>query len=226
MLMPDDPLRHAPVVAFEHRRRGRRTRPEAAGAPTRAEVAAAMAAAEGMMAISSLERAVSGEGTLGDVGGLSWMVLRTVVPCTSLAIFVNDPSTESMVARFAAGRHSVFFHEARVVSQSGPIGSAAARRRPVLNGDPARDLGGVVTTLDPALLSCATVPLVFDGCLLGVLALYASTREGFTVHHKRLLDLLAPSLAVSVATVVEAPLASAAQPVRTKASHLRLVHRS
>jgi transcriptional regulator with GAF, ATPase, and Fis domain len=224
MSKPEEPLRNALVDLGQTRRSPRLPRGEGSTAPSRAEVATAMAAAEGMMAVTSLERAVSGDATIGDVGALAWLVLRTVVPATSMAIFVSDPANDAVVARYAAGAHTVFLHEIQVQNRAGAVGWTAASRRTLLNADPAKDLGTAAATFDPPLLSCAAVPLVYDGCLLGVLALYASIEGTFTSHHQRLLELLAPSLAVSVATVVEAPQPVCPAPTtRTRPTHLRLV---
>jgi GAF domain-containing protein len=193
-------------------------------APSRAEVAAALAAADGMMAMASLERAVSGEATIGDVGALAWLALRAAVPCTSLAVFLHEPASAALVAGFASGAHTAFLHQRRVTGTSGPVGSAAARRQIVLNGDPARDFGAGCASLDPPIASCAAAPLVYDGALLGVLAVYATTAGAFTGHNQRLLDLLAPSLATSLSAVVETPPSVPPAPApRARPTHLRLV---
>jgi GAF domain-containing protein len=60
------------------------------------------------------------------------------------------------------------------------------------------DFGARVADLDPPLLSTLAVPLVHDGALVAVIAVYANSRGAFTDDHARLLDLLAPRLAASV----------------------------
>ena len=67
------------------------------------------------------------------------------------------------------------------------------------------------------------LPLIHEGEICAVLALYASSKHAFTDDHARLLELLAPKLAASLA-VVAAP-ASIAQPrvVRRPPRALRLV---
>ena len=48
------------------------------------------AATSEVLAVTSLARAVSGEATIGDVGALTWMMLRQVIPCVSMGIFLHD----------------------------------------------------------------------------------------------------------------------------------------
>jgi GAF domain-containing protein len=216
-----DPLRSAPLPGTDRPRAPHHG--EIAGAPTRAEITAAMAAAEGIMAVNSLERALSGEASITDVGALAWLTLRTVAPCTSMAIFITDAQQDAVVARYAAGAHAVFIHEIQVARGGGNAGWTARTRRTRANGNPALDLGSAITTFDPPLLASLTVPLVYDGCLLGVLALYASTEAAFSSNHQRLIELLAPSLGVSVASVIEYQEPARVAPAQPKAPHLRLV---
>src|SRR4029453_12512603 len=90
---------------------------------------------------------------------------------------------------------------ARVTLGTGIAGWSAAHRRFVLNGDPAIDLGPRAVSFSPPLRSSLTVPLVHDTNILAVISLYASTPEAFTDDHARLLTLLAPSLAMSIASL-------------------------
>ena len=70
-----------------------------------------------------------------------------------------------------------------------------------VNAEPALDFGLSAAGLEPPLLSALAVPLVHDGALVAVLAVYATTRSAFSEDHARLLDLLAPRLAASMASV-------------------------
>ena len=106
-------------------------------------------------------------------------------------------------------------------------GWAAANRRFVLNADPAIDLGPTLGTAVPPLLASLTMPLVHDGALVGVVSLYASTAEAFSDDHARLLTLLSPSLAVSIAALPKAGAWTRIQPepLRPAAGELRLLKR-
>ena len=104
------------------------------------------AATSEVLAVASLARAVSGEASLADVGALTWMMLRQVVPCVSMGLFLYDDQHDAVSAQFAAGAHAAVVHGKRLAVGSGVAGWCAANRRLVRNADPAIDLGVAVTT--------------------------------------------------------------------------------
>jgi GAF domain-containing protein len=158
-----------------------------------------------VLAVTSLARAVAGEACLTDVGALAWMMIRTVVPCTSMALFVNEDGQDAVTVRFAAGAHAGNLRQVKKPRGAGIAGWASATRRGVLNAEASLDLGAAAGTMSPPLRASLAVPLVHDGACVGVLALYATTPNAFSEDQLRLLELLAPSLAASVATVNARP---------------------
>jgi putative nucleotidyltransferase with HDIG domain len=154
-----------------------------------------------VLAVTSLARAVAGDASLTDVGALAWMMIRSVVPCTSMALFVNDDKQDAVAVRFAAGAHVPSLRRLRKPRGTGISGWASATRRCVLNADAALDLGEECATLTPPLRAALAVPLTHDGACVGVLTLFASAPNAFSEDQLRLLELLAPSFAASVATV-------------------------
>ena len=154
-----------------------------------------------MLTISSLARAVSGNASLADVGALAWMTLRSVLPATSMAIFVEDERQDLLTVGYAAGAHISMLRQLKKARGGGIAGWAAVNRRGVLNADAALDLGLAAQSLDPPLHSAVTVPLVHDGRVVGVLSCYAAAPGGFTEDHLRLLELLAASLGSAIAAV-------------------------
>ena len=184
------------------------------------------AATSEVLAVASLARAISGEATIADVGALTWMMLRQVVPCASMGIFLYDESTDAVTLQYADGLHVSSLRGARLTLGAGIAGWSAANRRFVLNGDPAIDLGPGVLSLTPPLRSSVTIPLVQDNNVVAVVSLYASVPEGFTDDHARLLTLLAPSLATSIASLDRVrPRVPAAEPRRMASGELRLLRR-
>ena len=87
------------------------------------------------------------------------------------------------------------------------------------------DLGAGVTAWFPPLRSSLTMPLVRDGSVVAVISLYGSTSDIFTDDHARLLTLLAPSLATSIAAVPKTEAWGQAEPRRPAAGELRLLKR-
>jgi putative nucleotidyltransferase with HDIG domain len=184
------------------------------------------AATSEVLAVTSLARAVSGEATIGDVGALTWMMLRQVIPCVSMGIFLHDEKSDAAVIQYADGAHASLLRGARVTLGTGIAGWSAAHRRFVLNGDPTMDLGPGVVSFSPPLRSSLTVPLIREKSLIAVISLYGSTPEAFTDDHARLLTLLAPSLATSLAALPPAQSRVPGQEARRPAvGELRLLRR-
>ena len=160
-----------------------------------------------VLAVTSLARAVAGDASIVDVGALAWMLIRNVVPCASIALYVNDDGQDAVVAGFTAGAHAGALRRVRKARGAGISGWASATRRGVLNAEASLDVGPDAASLTPPLRSALAVPLTHDGSCVGVLTLYASSTNAFSDDQMRLLELLAPSIATSVASVTAVPAA-------------------
>jgi putative nucleotidyltransferase with HDIG domain len=192
---------------------------EPAAAPSEAAVS------DEVLAVTSLTRAVAGEASLTDVGALAWMMLRNVVPCTSMALFVTDEGCDAVSVRFAAGAHAGHLRQVRKARGTGVAGWVSATRRGALNAEPSLDLGFGVSTMTPPLLATIAVPLTHEGCCVGVLALYSSSWNAFSEDQLRLLELLAPSFAASVAMVATASEPALVGAGSRRPADIRLVRR-
>jgi putative nucleotidyltransferase with HDIG domain len=186
-----------------------------------------VAATSEVLAVASLARAVSGEAGIADVGALTWMMLRQLVPAVSMSLFTYDEKRDAITAAYAGGVHSAALRGTRMAIGAGVAGWAAANRRFVLNADPGIDLGPVLAGATPPLAASLTMPLLHEGALIGVLSMYASEQNAFSDDHARLLTLLAPSLATSIAALPKDSAWTAAQPepLRRAAGELRLLKR-
>ena len=156
------------------------------------------AVTDGFQAITSLSRALGGRVELTDVGSLLWVVLRQMVPCETMAIFVPSVTGAHVTVRYAAGAHAEALEGIRRPVTWGIAGWVAANRRSVVNAEPIFDLGFRVSVA-PVLRSSVTVPLVDNGTVVAVLALYSKDLLGFTDEQATLLELLGPRLALSLA---------------------------
>ena len=118
-----------------------------------APVAEAAATSE-VLAVASLARAVSGEATIADVGALTWMMLRQVVPCTSMAIFLYEDKLDAVAVQYADGAHAALVRGTRLTARDW-------RRRLVCGQPPVRaERGpgdGSGTNRGDALASAAVV---------------------------------------------------------------------
>ncbi len=207
-LMPSETPMHPAAKAVG----GARSRPAPAAAPAAAPEPAGFVEALG---VTSLARAVAGEANINDVGALSWMMLKPMLPAAAMGLYVLDEASDTVVNCFAAGPHAALLRGFTAAPGDGVVGWVAAHRRSSINAEPAIDLGAGVAALDPPLLSLCAVPLVHDGKLAAVLAVYGTTRQAFGEDHARLLDLLAPKLAASFAGVPAAPAQRDRQSVST-----------
>jgi putative nucleotidyltransferase with HDIG domain len=153
---------------------------------------------EELSAFTSLSRAMTGEAGLSDLGALIWVTVRHVVPCTGLALFLPDERTDAMAARYAAGAHASMLRNARWGMSHGAVGWSAVNRRMIVNGE-AMIAGGENDVTAPHWV--CTLPLVHEGSLVAVLALYSAQEAPFVDQQAHLLELLGPRLAATVATV-------------------------
>jgi GAF domain-containing protein len=176
----------------------------------------------GLLAIASLTRALGGTAQLADVGSLLWALMRDVVPCDALALFLPDESQDHVVIRYAAGAHA---HALRGVTRPTPQGVAgwvAVHRTTVLNAEPILDLGFRATS-SPALRSSLVTPLIDSDAVIAVLALYSKELLAFTDDHVRVIELLAPRLAASMIDAVIADEDTLYPSIPRKIASLRLV---
>ena len=100
-------------------------------------------------------------------------------------------------------------------------GWVAANRQPILNSDPALDLGTRGARITPALQSCLSTPLLSGDTLAGVLTLYAPGRQAFTDDQGRLVQMIAPHLAQAIARAQR--VASGAEAPAAQSSNIRLI---
>jgi hypothetical protein len=199
-LMPSETPMHPAAKAVGGARTRERAAQPASAAQTTTSIAES-AASEELLGVSSMARAVAGEANITDVGALSWMMLKPMLPAASMGLFVIDEERDALVNCFAAGVHAPMIRNHTASPGDGVVGWVAAHRRPATNAEAALDFGLRAASLEPPLLSAFAVPLVHEGNLIAVLAIYGTTRNAFTDDHIRLFDLFTPRLAASIATV-------------------------
>ena len=156
---------------------------------------------DGLLAVSSLSRALDGTAQLSDVGALMWVLLRQIIPSDALALFLPDETHDNVVVHYAAGAHAHALRGVTRPTSTGVAGWVALNRAPVVNADPILDLGFRAGTA-PALRSSIVVPLVESDALIAVLSLYSEDLQAFSDDHVRVLELLAPRLASSLLDAV------------------------
>ena len=166
-LMPAETPMHPAARAVGGARS--RERMPAADAPSPTS-ALESSASEEVLGVSSLARALGGDANLADAGALSWMMLKQVLPCSSMGLFVPDERHDILVGCYAAGNHAALIRGLRASPGDGIVGWVAGHRRTATNAEPALDFGLGVASLQPPLLSALAVPLLHDGALVAVLS--------------------------------------------------------
>jgi GAF domain-containing protein len=199
-----DPTPHPASRVIEDARLQDRA-PQADPAPP---VSVEPAAADGLLAVSSLSRALTGEANVADAGALLWAVLKQVLPCDAMALLAPDSATDRVTTRFAAGVGAPALRGIRRATASGVVGWVAATRRAAVNADPLIDLRDGDRESPPALASCLAVPLLEAGALVAVLALYRTEPHAFSDDHVRLVELLGARVSMPLAQALAADTAA------------------
>jgi len=125
------------------------------------------------------------------------MRLRRMIPYDSIAVFVNRNGW--LLPELVSGENFRMLSSLKIRVGEGLCGWVAANCKPIVNGNPQVEAGYVVdpgkhTTLQSALV----VPLEGLNGVVGVLAMYQSTRDAFTPDHLRILLAVASKVALSV----------------------------
>ena len=129
--------------------------------------------------------------------------LDRLVPFTTAALFLHDPSNGVSRCRFATGPGHKAFAGMLVRDGEGLVGKAIAARECITDGDPAVDLDMQRADLVEAKLESAMVcPLMMGITVRGALALYHKAPRAFTDEHRRLVSRVAGQIAAVVSNAV------------------------
>jgi diguanylate cyclase (GGDEF)-like protein/putative nucleotidyltransferase with HDIG domain len=121
--------------------------------------------------------------------------LSNLVPFSSCALFLYDEEHDSLRCRFATGVDAERLQALSIANGEGLQGWVGRNQRPLVNARPAADLEAANVAGETSLQSALVCPLVFDGNLIGTLAVYHSEPARFTDDHRRLLDRVAEQAA-------------------------------
>jgi putative nucleotidyltransferase with HDIG domain len=207
-----------PQVQLALQQISRAVEPERRPAP---EPTAPAEADEALRALASLARVVGGRATAADVGALAWSHLRHIAPGASCAVFLSEPPSDALVARFVGGVASSVLQGLRMALGERLSGWVAAHQQSIVNSDAKLDLGHEAALA--GLSVCLAVPLVQDGRRVGVVTLYGD--EPFTGSQLAAVETVAPHLAQMLATVErsQAQHADASPAPAPRATSLKIV---
>ena len=141
--------------------------------------------------ISALYEIAQGLGTTLSVSEAMELIstkLNHLVPFATSALFLYDEENDILRCRHASGVDAELMQQISLKLGQGLIGWVARNRRPLVNARPSADFEAAgmpdTTTLNAALVC----PLVFDGRLVGALALYHPQSGCYNDDHRRMLD--------------------------------------
>lgn len=124
------------------------------------------------------------------------MRLRRMIPYDSIAVFVNRNGW--LLPELVSGENFRTLSSLKIRVGEGLCGWVAQNCKPIMNGNPEVEAGYVI---DPAkqtpLQSALVVPLEGLNGVVGVLAMYQSSRDAFTPDHLRILLAVASKVALS-----------------------------
>jgi diguanylate cyclase (GGDEF)-like protein/putative nucleotidyltransferase with HDIG domain len=132
--------------------------------------------------------------TMGTILGVSDSMaliaskLTSVVPFSACSLFLYDQPTETLKCRFATGTDDELLLQLTLKTGQGLTGWVARNRRSLVNARPSSDLEAAGLALPTSLQSALVCPLVFEGRLIGTLAVYHMQPSFYQDDHRRLLD--------------------------------------
>jgi putative nucleotidyltransferase with HDIG domain len=174
-----------------------RSRQTGAAVPADGPLSPPPHADDNVLAFVSLARLASGAGTLGDMLSLSTKLVRDLAPDVSGGWFMLNVDGDELTATESFGPAAAVLRGRMVRVGERLTGWVAANRQLIINSDAALDLGERGSE-PPSLKSCLSVPLMAGNTLVGVLSMYAEDRNAFSEDQGRLLQMVAPHIAVGL----------------------------
>ncbi|MGP8271838.1 MAG: diguanylate cyclase domain-containing protein [Terracidiphilus sp.] len=135
--------------------------------------------------------------SLDETLSLVAMRLRKLVPYDSIVAFIKKGDV--LMPEFVSGDNFRLLSSLTVPVGMGLCGWVAQNEKPIVNGDPAVEVGFACDSkTNTELRSALVVPLEGLGGLVGVLALYQDKRNAFTTDHLRVLQVITSKVAMFI----------------------------
>ena len=124
------------------------------------------------------------------------MRLRRMIPYDSIVVFVNRNGW--LLPELVSGENFKTLSSLKIRVGEGLCGWVAENCKPIINGNPQVEAGYIVEAGVNTLQSALVVPLEGLNGVVGVLAMYQTSRDAFTPDHLRILLAVASKVALSV----------------------------
>jgi putative nucleotidyltransferase with HDIG domain len=144
-----------------------------------------------LLALSDLAAEITGHTAVEDLAVALGSRIRQTVPCELIVFYLRDRVTDDLVAVHAAGIGSDALKGLRLRSGEGLSGWVALNRTTIINSSGALDLAERRHSLPTSLDSALATPLCAHDRVVGVLTLYAASREAFTREQQQVVEFAA-----------------------------------
>lgn len=158
---------------------------------------------EEMIELYGLATSLAGQIGLADTADMISKHLKRLVPATLCVFYVRSETGTELVARHAVGEGAGVVKGLRIEIGQRLSGWVAANRQTIMNSDPALDFGEAGRRIVPKLRSSISVPLTYEGNLIGTLTLYGEKSDQFTEDHKRILEVVGGQVSYAVRSALD-----------------------
>ncbi len=169
-------LLHQPVPATE---------------PVEQTGSASEALSAALLALSDLASEIAGHTAVEDMAVALGSRIRQTVPCDLAVFYLRDRVTDDLVAVHSLGNGSEAVKGLRLRMGEGLSGWVALNRTTIINSSGALDLAERRQALPVQLDSALATPLCANDSVVGVLTLYAASREAFTSEQQQVVEFAA-----------------------------------
>lgn len=152
-----------------------------------------------LLALSDLAAEIAGHTAVEDMAVALGSRIRQTVPCDLAVFYLRDRVTDDLVAVHALGNGSDALKGLRLRMGEGLSGWVALNRTPIVNSSGALDLAERRQHLPALLESALATPLCANDVVVGVLTLYAASREAFTNEQQQVVEFAARQIGPALA---------------------------
>jgi diguanylate cyclase (GGDEF)-like protein len=124
--------------------------------------------------------------------------LRRLIPASLYVFYFYDQIADALEAKHVVGDGASLVRGLRITLGERLSGWVAAHRRTISNSDPVLDLGDIARSPTLKFRNCLSTPLLNGKELVGVLSLYSADLRGFTEDHRRIIEVIAHQIALTL----------------------------
>jgi putative nucleotidyltransferase with HDIG domain len=161
------------------------------------------ASTDEMLTLFDLAKSLSPSMHLADIADIISKHVRRLIPCSLSVFYIFDSAADELVASHISGEPGGLITGLRIPRGQRLSGWVAANRQTIRNSDPVLDFGESARAMSPRPRSCLSTPLFDKTELVGVLSLYSTNRESFSVDHERVIEIVARQVGPVLAHAAE-----------------------